>query len=271
MFVGANMSGIAGSPRQYSAFTQLLPDLDQHPLYDSINFDAPLWDFFLFAPSGWFAGASFPGSNATCIGTSLALLLCPTDPAGSTGSPYGGTSYRANLGTDYGYAPRPNRAGPFSGPGMPRISAVADGVSQTAAFSERLRGRADPGAFDPASTLLTPAILDSDVDRMLEQCALQVPSNPAFTPYGGLTWVVGSLSQASYNHRLPPNARNPDCIIPITNPVLGHVSARSAHPDSVNLLMLDGSVRSVRHSIALAVWRALGTRAGGESVNAHDW
>ncbi|MDW7993248.1 MAG: DUF1559 domain-containing protein [Gemmatales bacterium] len=45
------------------------------------------------------------------------------------------------------------------------------------------------------------------------------------------------------------------------------ITARSYHPGNlVNVGMMDGSVRVVRGSIALAIWRALGTRAGGEPV-----
>ncbi|MGC8639974.1 MAG: H-X9-DG-CTERM domain-containing protein [Isosphaeraceae bacterium] len=43
-------------------------------------------------------------------------------------------------------------------------------------------------------------------------------------------------------------------------------TARSWHPGGVNVLMGDGSVRFVRESVSRAVWRALGTRNGGELV-----
>jgi hypothetical protein len=41
------------------------------------------------------------------------------------------------------------------------------------------------------------------------------------------------------------------------------VTARSHHPGLVQVLLMDGSARPVRDTIALAVWRELGTRAGG--------
>jgi len=41
-------------------------------------------------------------------------------------------------------------------------------------------------------------------------------------------------------------------------------TARSHHPGGVNALWLDGSVRFVPSAVAPAVWRAAGTRAGGE-------
>jgi hypothetical protein len=48
------------------------------------------------------------------------------------------------------------------------------------------------------------------------------------------------------------------------------VTSRSFHHDIVNVLLMDGSARPVTKSIALATWRALGTRAGGEAVPTYD-
>jgi len=40
-------------------------------------------------------------------------------------------------------------------------------------------------------------------------------------------------------------------------------------PNIVNSLLMDGSVRPVSSDIPVAIWQALGTRAGGESVNGY--
>ena len=44
------------------------------------------------------------------------------------------------------------------------------------------------------------------------------------------------------------------------------ITARSFHSGGVNVLLMDGSVRFVRNTIALATWRAMGTRDTGEVV-----
>jgi prepilin-type processing-associated H-X9-DG protein len=49
------------------------------------------------------------------------------------------------------------------------------------------------------------------------------------------------------------------------------VPPSSRHPGGVSVLMGDGSVRFVRTSVALATWRALGTRAGGEVISADSY
>ena len=41
-------------------------------------------------------------------------------------------------------------------------------------------------------------------------------------------------------------------------------AARSGHPQGVNAAMADGSVHFIANDVELAVWRALGSRAGGE-------
>ena len=41
----------------------------------------------------------------------------------------------------------------------------------------------------------------------------------------------------------------------------------SAHPNGFNAVMCDGSVRTIRYSIAIETLRALTTRAGGEAID----
>jgi prepilin-type processing-associated H-X9-DG protein len=52
--------------------------------------------------------------------------------------------------------------------------------------------------------------------------------------------------------------------------VRGCFAATSQHRGGVNATMMDGSVRFVKDSIDLGVWRALATRAGGEVLPA-EW
>ena len=48
------------------------------------------------------------------------------------------------------------------------------------------------------------------------------------------------------------------------NPSFAIVTSRSFHPGVVQVVLLDGSVRSISDSIELSTWRALATRAGDE-------
>jgi prepilin-type processing-associated H-X9-DG protein len=51
-----------------------------------------------------------------------------------------------------------------------------------------------------------------------------------------------------------------------TLPTYAAVTARSYHPGGINVALMDGSVRAVNSGITLQVWRALGTRGGGEPI-----
>jgi hypothetical protein len=52
-----------------------------------------------------------------------------------------------------------------------------------------------------------------------------------------------------------------------TDITYGVITARSYHPGIVNVVLMDGSTRSIAENIDLLVWRALGTRAGGDVVS----
>ncbi|MGL4553252.1 MAG: DUF1559 domain-containing protein, partial [Gemmataceae bacterium] len=76
-----------------------------------------------------------------------------------------------------------------------------------------------------------------------------------------------------------PNSTAPDLISstnffrqtgdPLMPVALGNpqrAAARSRHTGGVNVSMCDGSVRFVRNAIALPIWAAMGSMAGGEVV-----
>ena len=46
---------------------------------------------------------------------------------------------------------------------------------------------------------------------------------------------------------------------------------RAQHPGGVNVLFWDGTVRFVKDAIAQKIWRALGTRNGGEVISSSDF
>jgi prepilin-type processing-associated H-X9-DG protein len=63
-----------------------------------------------------------------------------------------------------------------------------------------------------------------------------------------------------------PHMMNPPCAESIaTAPNL--MAARSRHSGGVNATMCDGSVRFVKNSISLQIWRAISTTQGGEVVS----
>jgi prepilin-type N-terminal cleavage/methylation domain-containing protein/prepilin-type processing-associated H-X9-DG protein len=95
------------------------------------------------------------------------------------------------------------------------------------------------------------------------------------------TWIWPGMGGNTFTARTGPNSPTNDVIPacplawpPLEPPLLrcsrnrsnGNMwaAARSFHTSGVNAAMADGSVRFVRDSIAINVWRSLATRAGGE-------
>ena len=246
----------------YSALTRLLPELEQGPLFDSINYSLEIY------PNGH---RGINVANLTCSGTKLAMFLCPSDSAGLAGP---GSNYRAN----YGIGPTPGTTvetydsgtGIFTHPGVIAPASVTDGLSQTAAFCERVRGSGlDVGGvpFRDASDLgKCPNGAIRDADYAL-RCGELVSATafPVTTQMGGDWFFSGRLNTA-YCHAQEPNGKIVDAIDLGYYCEFGIATARSFHPGGVNLLLADGSVRFITSTITRPLWRALGTRNGGELV-----
>jgi prepilin-type processing-associated H-X9-DG protein len=88
--------------------------------------------------------------------------------------------------------------------------------------------------------------------------------------YTGLEYQRGSFYTALYTHTVPPNYKGRDCLLNFTFDQ-GHLASRSYHAGGVNLAMADGSVRFIHETIRLPVWKALGTRSGGEPVDTQSY
>ena len=85
-----------------------------------------------------------------------------------------------------------------------------------------------------------------------------------YTQGKGLQWNRPGFANSLYNHIMPPNSRS------CTNGVLvdqGAWTAASNHDGGVNTLFADGHAAFITSTISRPVWRAIGTRAGNESVS----
>ncbi len=146
-----------------------------------------------------------------------------------------------------------------------RVSDVTDGLSNTAFFSEKMRGSGTPNP----STDLFQISNQTSLASLYTTC---MSTNPAtatpLTSVWGASWVMGENCCTLYNHVSTPNTIS--CAgIPFPGTMTNmsmQVSASSRHIGTVNLLMGDGSTRSASSSVDLGVWRAIGTRNGGETV-----
>ncbi len=248
--------------RPFSAYTRMLPYLDQQTLHAAINFDIQKHPDRMrpiaFAP------------NRTAFETRLSVLLCPSDTEEAP-TPFG-CNYRGN----YGIGPAPDTTAQTfdSGNGFYTFLSIlgpqsfADGLSHTVAYSERVRGTGGGETVEPSRDFgnlrVLPHCSGRDADFALQCCRLASTRGfPAFRG-AGFTWFPGDFECGAYCHAQEPNGRIPDAIS--MNEWVGVVTARSYHPGGVNALMADGSVRFAKDTTARAVWRGLGTRNGDELV-----
>ena len=276
---GANyvFLGAPGYPR-WSTHSMLLPYVEQQNLYNSIDFtNPPDTPGMAGAVPAFMPAYTSPGNINTVGSKSLVpMFLCPSDTTPS-GAWQGENNYVANQGTwlcDRGMVP----AGPADtnpselSPGIffylsrTRPADVLDGLSNTAFFSEKIRGNGNP---DPKADLyVIPNQSSRDATYATCQSINPLTATP-LTSYQGTSWVMGENCCTLYNHVAGPNSLS--CAgFPfggnMTNMAM-QVSASSRHTGIVNVLMGDGSVRVANGSVDLGVWRAVGTRNGGEVVS----
>jgi prepilin-type N-terminal cleavage/methylation domain-containing protein len=146
----------------------------------------------------------------------------------------------------------------------------------------------DPGLSPQSHGLTLASIVDGTSMTLLLSEGL-VPSVDWWGGPIGST-IYGNMGGALFSASLTPNASAPDrpvgpcpqnqgdgaykppCVSLGGNAwwtpsaAGAHVAARSNHPAGVNVALADASVRFVGSSVDLALWRALGTRQGGEAV-----
>jgi prepilin-type processing-associated H-X9-DG protein len=202
-------------------------------------------------------------AGQTARSTTIAVFLCPSDRPISGQGQGGGTNYAGNGGVGF------DRSGSLrNGAFGAAVRDFADGLSNTAAVTEWLRGDGNPQVRDPKrSVFATPErrIDQADVDRFATQCHGLAPEFAQLERLGkGQDWTRSGFGYSLYNHVLGINDHT------CTNAGLvdqGAWTAGSAHPGGANVLFADGHVLFVKDSIALATWRALGTRNGGEPVS----
>ncbi len=82
------------------------------------------------------------------------------------------------------------------------------------------------------------------------------------TPNSSLPDIVVNASYCKY-----PLGNNPPCQV-ATSALPMMLAARSFHPGGVNVTFGDGSVRFIKNSVNVFIWRALSTTHGNEVISA---
>jgi prepilin-type N-terminal cleavage/methylation domain-containing protein/prepilin-type processing-associated H-X9-DG protein len=274
-----------------SVHTFILPYMEQQNIYDLIDFSTPTTVRMTLN------GAPF-NTNYEAYAQAAGLFICPSCP--NTDRVISENNYRGNFGgsTPYGGAQNTQnndniRAtafrlscrgdGAFSIGDKVTLGEFKDGTSNTVMFSERTKGSGEDLASGPPlmEDIITMPGRTNEMlapDDMMARCMTfdGSPSRFHFNSAGRWLqgsdfsngWPFGFYSSTLYNHVAPPNWKHHDCgnwsAIPDAPGEHAIVAARSEHAGGVNAALADGSVRFVIDSINLDVWRAVGTRDGGE-------
>jgi prepilin-type N-terminal cleavage/methylation domain-containing protein/prepilin-type processing-associated H-X9-DG protein len=249
----------------FSAHSRFLPYMEHTVAFNAINFSG-----------SWKADATGYDPNLTARTTPIATFLCPSDTTRLLPPTYAGNSYRACEGsmflfgfsaTDptnvkYGMQP-PN--GLFFGNDVYGIQDATDGTSNTALFSEHIKGDFNQAVATDRADTFQPGTHPTTQDEAVRQCLTVNWTD--LTKQGvsdvGAPWIYGYHSTTTYYHVSGPNTRS--CMFP---PSRISTTANSNHPGGVNVLLGDGSVKFIKNTIAIQTWRALGSRNLGEIISA---
>jgi prepilin-type N-terminal cleavage/methylation domain-containing protein/prepilin-type processing-associated H-X9-DG protein len=241
--------------RNYSSLAQLLPYLETDNVHKLIDFSVPA------------DGAG----NAAAREKIIKLFLCPSDELGSLPPGFPGNNYVANYGSHIAFGADGSKASGvyfFQSNTMKRgikLTEQFDGTSYTANFSERIKGDWSNGQITPRTDLINPkVVMPVSADQACQACLAANVNDPSLqwrSDMGGF-WLQG-WHMTLYNHVSPPNSFL--CAYPQNGTMT--MPATSMHPGGVNVTFGDGSTRFIGNQIRLDVWRALGTRNGGEAIS----
>lgn len=243
-----------GPTSSISVHARLLPYMEQNQIYNKINFGLEYND---------------PVNDEARL-TKLPTFLCPSDPADKVPGDVGGANnYYVNSGTvplwsrsvSSPLTQVPDNDGVFYRDSFLKLAAITDGMSNTAGFSERLTGDYNQSKASPMTDTFQPGTQPYTMQDAYNDCYsinLMDLSKQGFSAIGS-PWIRGYHSVSEYYHIAQPFGRS--CMFP---PGRIMTTANSQHGQLVNMCFVDGSTHTVPASIELDVWRAIGTRAGGE-------
>ncbi|QDT15031.1 DUF1559 domain-containing protein [Alienimonas californiensis] len=257
------------SYNSFSQQAQLLPYLDAEPLSKSISFEDPLMDPALPA---YATKLNEPQREAA--GTVVATFLCPSDGepplfTDEEGDVWAATNYFLNVGSGVGknyYESNPDTDGLFWRGSHTGFRSARDGTTQTLVATETLlgrRGERTTELLDAQRQMARPSIGGAPGGPTGEALYAAAGSATSFDGGRAVSWIRGLGYNVYVDGYLTPNNDVPD----VAHHGSGLIGARSAHPGSVNVLLLDGSARGVSEGVRQETWRALFSRNGGEVID----
>jgi prepilin-type N-terminal cleavage/methylation domain-containing protein/prepilin-type processing-associated H-X9-DG protein len=264
-----SIGGSASQPWSAQAF--LLPYLEGSNIQSRIDYSV-----------GYHNGtnkANFPPNGVATL--RVPVYLCPSEPNDRARLDANGTpehfpvNYALNVGSYLIFNPlnRADSGGAFGPNRRNTLAGFIDGTSNTLglsevkAFTPRYHDHVGMPSAPPAnSTLVSTGYIGG---------SWSINS-------GHTEWVCGRAIHTGFTTTFVPNTKVLHIVSGVvhdidvtssregrnqTDPTYGIITSRSYHGGLVNVVLMDGSVRSVTSSIELPTWQALGTRAGSEVIS----
>jgi prepilin-type N-terminal cleavage/methylation domain-containing protein len=266
---------------RFSGFLLLLPNIEQGPLKTQIDAYSLTATPANPLPEPW--------SNSGPWQQPVKTFLCPSDRADPTGANLKGRNYALNMGDSFDLKNTTGVSrGMFGRDTEYRMADLRDGTTNTVMMSEKRRGvngQLDLGyaLFNiGTATLTTPSVCTAYFNY-------GTGFWPATAPVGNYNggqliasrYADGGVTFNGFTTTSGPNTNA--CSAGNDGNDTGTHPATSFHTGGVNCAMGDASVRFVRDSIStgtqtasgynlsgpspFGVWGAMGSRAGGETVN----
>jgi prepilin-type N-terminal cleavage/methylation domain-containing protein len=258
--------------RGYSAFTQILPFIEQQPLHDRLKNDSR--DFF----DHWDSG-----NPSAARATKIPAFKCPSDidfPTAGGWSNGPGCNYGVSFGSTLSWANRNNQNGMFRGHNSNtkveiKIADILDGTSNTLMASEHLCGDNNDGQLMNGNSSETrigtgfPGSYTYPDLPDLETWGAACQNTTTHNSENGNQWVAPEPTQTALNTVAPPNWKYPNCQTSGSGFAAdrdGLYVPRSRHPGGVLGTMGDGSVRFFTETVDLKVFQFIGGRDDGNAV-----
>jgi len=249
----------ATSSDTYSALARILPYLEQSGLYNLVDFNLAA------------------NSQPQVMAQRVAPYLCPdeiNDKARPTVPVRYPLNYAVNVGTWFVWDPNSGQVGNGALP-INRSNRIADfidgtsntiGLAEVKAYQSYMLGTGNPNALNaPPPTTAADTLA---YGGSLKAAAGHTGWTEGQTFHTGFTFAHVPNTDVIYTD--PTGQYDVDYISnrdgsSATKMSYDAVTARSYHSGNiVNVLLMDGSVKTISENIDLGTWRALGTRAGGE-------
>lgn len=245
---------------------RILPFLEQGNLYSQVALTLG-WDF-----------------QRVIDGLKIPVYACPSDAKAGEMRTFtdsrptlAPTTYGFNMGRWFVFNPQTRRGGDgmFYPNSFLKMGSVTDGTSSTLLAAEVKAWTPYRRNSGPSSTNMP--------NTQVEAEAIAA-SGSDFKNTGHTEWPDGRVHHTGFTAAMPPNSALVSSHSGATYlqtdynswqegkngatgpPTYAIITSRSFHTGVVNAARVDGSVSTVSDSIDLGAWRALATRAGGESV-----